>query len=75
MGALPVLRPRVVVAALQRAGFAPHHQSGSHPVLKRAGDPPRRVTVPMHGRDLKMGTLRSIVREAGLTVDEFLGFL
>lgn len=35
----------------------------------------RRVTVPMHTRDLKRGTLRSIVREAGLSVAEFVRFL
>ena len=75
MSALPVLRPREVVAALVRAGFVAHHQTGSHLVLKRAGVPPRRVTVPMHGRDLKTGTLRSIVRESGMTVDEFLDLL
>jgi predicted RNA binding protein YcfA (HicA-like mRNA interferase family) len=44
-------------------------------VLKRTGDSPRRVTVPMHGRDLKKGMLRSILREADLTVEEFVALL
>jgi predicted RNA binding protein YcfA (HicA-like mRNA interferase family) len=43
--------------------------------VKRSGEPPRRVTIPMHARDLKKGTLRSILREAGLTVEEFLSLL
>jgi predicted RNA binding protein YcfA (HicA-like mRNA interferase family) len=73
MPPLPVLRPRQVVAALRRAGFNVHHQTGSHAVLKHASG--RRVTVPMHNRDLKTGTLRAIVRESGMSVDEFVALL
>jgi len=73
VAALPVLRPREVVAALRRAGFVVHHQTGSHAILKSAAG--RRVTVPMHNRDLKTGTLRSIVRESGMSVDEFVALL
>lgn len=72
---LPVLRAREVVAALLRADFVRHHQTGSHLVLKHPGQPALRVTVPMHGGDLKRGTLRSIVRQSGLTVGEFLALL
>jgi predicted RNA binding protein YcfA (HicA-like mRNA interferase family) len=75
MGSLPVVRPREVVAALHRAGFFVHHQTGSHLVLKNAAVPPRRVTVPMHARDVRPGTLRAILREAGLTADEFVALL
>jgi predicted RNA binding protein YcfA (HicA-like mRNA interferase family) len=75
MAELPVLRSREVVAALGRAGFFVHHQSGSHAVLRHRTDASRRVTVPMHSRDLKRGTLRSIVREAGLSVDQFVRLL
>ncbi len=74
MAALPVMRPRQVVAALRRAGFLVHHQTGSHVILKHAAGV-RRVTVPMHARDLKTGTLRAIVREAGMSVDEFVAWL
>lgn len=72
---LPVLRAREVVAALGRAGFGAHHQTGSHLVLKHPGPPVRRVTIPMHGGDLKRGTLRSIIRESGFTVEEFVALL
>ena len=75
MGSLPVVRLREVVATLLRAGFIAHHQTGSHLVLKNRDVPPRRVTVPMHARDIKYGTLRSILREAGLSIDEFLALL
>lgn len=59
----------------QRGGFAIRHQTGSHAILRHSADASRRVTVPIHGRDLKTGTLRNIVREAGLTVDEFVRLL
>ena len=45
---------------------------GSHHVMVFPGDPTRTVTVPVHaGRDLKPGTLRSIIRQSGLTTEEF----
>ncbi len=75
MAALPVVRPRQAVAALERAGFVVHHQTGSHLVLRRKSDPPLRVTVPMHSRDLRPGPLRVIIREAGLTVEQFVSLL
>jgi predicted RNA binding protein YcfA (HicA-like mRNA interferase family) len=44
--------------------------------LTHPGDPTRTVSVPCHSaRDLKPGTLRSIIRQAGLSVDEFAGLL
>jgi predicted RNA binding protein YcfA (HicA-like mRNA interferase family) len=46
--------------------------AGSHRKMVFPGDPARAVTVPVHaGRDLKPGTLRSIIRRAGFSVDEF----
>jgi mRNA interferase HicA len=75
VGNLPLVRARQVVAALQRAGFVVHHQTGSHVVLKRASDRPRRTTVPMHAGDVKRGTLRAILREAGISEEEFLRLL
>ncbi len=72
---LPSLTSRQVLKALKRAGFAVHHQRGSHTTLKRAGDPPRRVTVPVHGRELQRGTLMAIIKQAGMTREEFLSCL
>ena len=48
---------------------------GSHHVPRHPARPQARVVVPVHRRDLPAGTLRGIVRQAGLTVDEFLGLL
>jgi predicted RNA binding protein YcfA (HicA-like mRNA interferase family) len=61
---------------LGRAGFQLDRIVGSHHVLVYSGDPRRTVTVPVHGnRDLKRGTLRSIIRQAGFTVAEFIALL
>jgi predicted RNA binding protein YcfA (HicA-like mRNA interferase family) len=75
-GRLPVLSGRRTMQALMRAGFIIDRVAGSHHVLTYPNDPTRTVTVPVHsGRDLKPGTLRSIIRQAGLTVDEFVALL
>lgn len=75
-GALPALNARRVIRALQQAGFVIDRTRGSHYVMTYPGNPSRTVTVPFHGsRDLRTGTLRSIIRQAGLTVDEFVEFL
>jgi predicted RNA binding protein YcfA (HicA-like mRNA interferase family) len=73
---LPVVGGGQVIRALRRAGFEVDRIVGSHYVLVYPGDPTRTVTVPVHrGRDLKPGTLRSIIRQAGFTVDEFADLL
>ncbi len=73
---LPVARARQVLSAPQRAGFIVDRVRGSHYILAHPGDPARAVTVPFHGaKDLKPGTLRNIIRQAGLTVEEFREFL
>jgi predicted RNA binding protein YcfA (HicA-like mRNA interferase family) len=75
-GRLPIVGGRRTIHALTRAGFVINRITGSHHVLVFPGDPTRTVTVPVHGgRDLKPGTLRSIIRQAGLTVDEFVSLL
>ena len=71
-GRLPVLRGSAVIAALERAGFVIVRIAGSHRVLDHRDDPRRTVIVPVHvGRDMKPGTLRAIIKQAGLTVEEF----
>ena len=72
---LPALTARAVIRALERAGFVVSRTSGSHCRLIHGGDPTRKVTVPVHGGDLKRGTLRGIIAQAGMTVAEFLSFL
>jgi predicted RNA binding protein YcfA (HicA-like mRNA interferase family) len=72
MPRLPACKPREVVAALERAGFYEVRQRGSHLQLKKGN---LLVTVPMHTGDLNSGTLRSIIRQARMTVEEFLALL
>lgn len=72
MPRLPVLRPRRVIRALESAGFHHVRQRGSHVQLKKGN---LLVTVPMHSGDLKPGTLRSIIRQARMSVPEFLALL
>jgi predicted RNA binding protein YcfA (HicA-like mRNA interferase family) len=54
---------------LEKAGFVFKCQQGSHMVLRR-DDPFAQVVVPDH-KELDRGTLRAIIRQAGLGVDEF----
>jgi len=73
---MPRLTPvsaRECIRVLQRIGFVIDRQTGSHITLIR--DNPRgRVTVPNH-KELKVGMLRRIINDAGLTVEEFLELL
>lgn len=72
---LPSLSTDQICQALQNAGFVvvPNRGKGSHVFLFRA-DPPTGLTVPM-AKDVRRGTLRAIIREAGLSVDEFIDLL
>ena len=70
----PVVNGSECIRALQKAGFVIKRQSGDHVILKRP-DPPARVSVPNHRKDLRPGTLHQIIKDAGLTVDEFAALL
>lgn len=74
MSHLPPLSSQDVVRILERLGYRQHRQKGSHLIMVREGSFLQPV-VPMHNKDLKKGTLRSIIRQAGLTVEEFLQHL
>lgn len=73
MSKLPVVSGAECVKALEKAGFTVYRQRGSHIVLVRP-QPPAQTTVPNH-RELDRGTLRAIIRQAGLTVEEFVALL
>jgi predicted RNA binding protein YcfA (HicA-like mRNA interferase family) len=75
-GRLPVLKAGELIRALRKAGFELARTKGSHHVFDHRDDSARTVIVPVHsGRDLKIGTLRSIIAQSGLTVDEFKALL
>jgi predicted RNA binding protein YcfA (HicA-like mRNA interferase family) len=69
---LPSVKSKMVIRALKRNGFVVHHTTGSHYFLKKEK---LRVSVPYHSKDLKPGTLASIIAQAGLTVEEFADLL
>jgi predicted RNA binding protein YcfA (HicA-like mRNA interferase family) len=72
---LPRITSGEVIRALKKAGFVEWRQKGSHLHLKRLSDNTR-VTIPVHrGRTIPPGTLRGIIRDAGLTVEEFVDLL
>lgn len=73
MTKLPVVSGRQCLKALQKAGFVVRRQSGSHIILRR-DDPFAQISLPNH-KTVKPGTLRKIIRDAGLTVDEFVELL
>lgn len=72
---LPSLKSKEVLKALQGAGFYIHHQTGSHIVLKHPSDAKKRIVIPYHNKDLKRGTLYGIVKQSGLSIEEFLKLL
>jgi len=68
MSRLPVCSGREAVRVFNRLGYETDHQTGSHIILRHPGG--RRLTVPDH-RELAAGTLRSLIRQAGITKEQF----
>jgi len=67
----PVLKPREVVALLERLGFRQVRQRGAHKQFRHADG--RVTTVPFHpGRDISPTLLRQIARDIGISIEEFL---
>lgn len=81
MPKLPRLPASAVVSALQRLGFQVVRQKGSHLVLRRqatnsaGGDTSVTCVVPLHRRDLAVGTLGSVLRQAGIDAETFIDVL
>lgn len=73
MSKLPAVSGADCIKALEKVDFVLQRQRGSHITLVRK-DPPTQVTIPNH-REIAKGTLRSIIRQVGLTVDEFIDLL
>ena len=67
------LSGREVRAALERAGFLFRRQTGSHMILRR-DQPYSRAIVPDH-KQIRVGTLRRIITDAGMTVEQFMELL
>lgn len=71
MPKVPPHKPREVLRKLKKKGFHVDHHTGSHAILYKKGHPVP-VSVPIHNKDLKPGTLHAIIKQAGLTPEGFL---
>ena len=74
MSTLPQVSGRKVVRALLKIGYEEDRQKGSHIVMRQVSYPHRRIVVPDH-KEVAKGTMRAIIRHAGLTVEEFIKLL
>lgn len=73
MAKLPVVKEGDAIKAFERAGFYLEHWSGGHAILYHPDG--RHLSIPGGRKELKPGTLRTLIRKAGLTVDEFTELL
>ncbi len=74
MSKLPAISGQDAVRVFEKCGYSLDHQSGSHLILRQNDPPHRRLSVPRH-RELAKGTLRKLIREAGITVEKFVSLL
>ena len=70
MSKIPQVSGRRVVKVLSKIGYEKDRQRGSHIVLRQKAYPHRRIVVPDH-KEIAKGTLRKIIKQAGLTIEEF----
>ena len=74
MPKLPVRSGKDLVKIFAKLGYEFDHQTGSHLILRHQNPPYRRLTIPNH-KEIAKGTLRAIISQAGITLDEFLSLL
>lgn len=74
MHELPIVSGLEIVKAFSYIGYEIDHQTGSHFILRQKNSPFRRLTIPNH-KIIAKGTLRAIIRESGLTKEEFITLL
>lgn len=71
---LPALRPQKVIKALKKIGFEDARQTGGHLILVNKTTK-KIIPVPIHSKDIKRGLLLSIIKQADLTIEEFVKLL
>lgn len=74
MTRLPVVSGSEAVKAFCRIGYEIDRRRSSHIILRKVLPPHRRLVIPDH-REISKGTLRALIREAGLTVEEFISLI
>ena len=73
MPKLPAVKPRQLARFLEQHGFVLDHVSGSHHVYYHPASR-KRAVLPRHNRDIPKGTLLTLLKEAGFTRDDIIGF-
>ena len=71
MHKLPSIKPRKLIKIFEKQGYVIDRQKGSHVILLHPSSR-RRLTIPMHTRDIPTGTLLAIIKDAGMMKDEFI---
>ena len=75
MPKIPSLKPKEVIRVLRKVGFEERNTTGSHMILRHPVTH-KIAVVPVHGGyDIKKGTFRNILKQADLSVDDFLKLL
>lgn len=70
-----VIKAVKLVPLLMRLGFRAIRQIGSHLHMEHMVDKTRKITIPIHNKDLPIKTLKSILKQAGISMKEFLKIL
>jgi len=70
MPKLPILKPKDVIKRFSKLGFIKDRQTGSHVILYHTKTK-QRATIPLHVKDLPKGTLKVILNQTGVSVEEF----
>ena len=71
---LPVVSGPQAIKAFGKIGYVVDRQRGSHIILRQPEAPHRRLSIPNH-KVVAKGTLRTLIKEAGLEIDEFIRLL
>jgi predicted RNA binding protein YcfA (HicA-like mRNA interferase family) len=75
MPKLPRISSKKLISILLRLGFYVHHQRGSHIHLKHIKKPQLRIVIPANRETLAPKTLKSILAQAELTIEDIIKFL
>lgn len=70
----PVLKPQEIIMVLEKMGFEKVSQKGSHVKYKKLGNPTKITIIPQHN-EIAKGTLKSILKQAGVSLEEFLSYM
>lgn len=74
MAPVPLIASREAIKVFEKLGYEVNHQTGNHIIMRRKQPPHRHLSVP-NRRELPRGTLRSLIKTAGITIEEFNSLL